>query len=652
MKKALLKLLIPLTALLISSCQLMPSNNGGSRTNPTTGKDSTGDSSGDTSKGGTSTDTTSTGGTSATTGQSGTSSSSKSNSGTSSTSVGPTDIYPTAISIPSSKTLDVGGSVTLSVTYTPSNTTVRNVTWSTSKSSVATVSNGKVTAVGAGSAVITAKAKNASGQDISSICNVTVNDSSSITKTHLSYTYDDYMTNNYYTLDNCPLSGSPKLLIIPIWFSDSTDFILESKKETIRSDIQKTYLGTNSETGWRSVKTFYEEESQGTMTLTGVVTDWYNVGVSYKTYANSSSGGNATKNLVTTASNAYFGKSGSDSRSSFDTNNDGYLDGVMLIYAAPDYQSLGNESYGNLWAYCYWVQQSASLANPIPNVFFWASYDFMYSSSKSYTQTGKTSYGHGDTSHCNLDAHTFIHEMGHVLGLEDYYDYSSNRFEAAGGFSMQDMNVGGHDPYSVMAYGWADPYIPTKTMSITINPFQSSHDIILLANHTVDSVFDEYMLLELYTPTGLNQFDSQYQYGGGYPQGPSTAGIRLWHIDARLITVIDGSYWDWSTNPSDGNVMHAMSNTYEGSDHSSPIGEDYDNYNILQLIRNDTSESYRTSSWFDSSDLFKQGYGYSQATYSSQFVDGTNMNNGSALGWSFSVTSLSSTSATIKVTKL
>lgn len=223
MKKTLIKLLIPLTALLVSSCQLMPSNKGGSRTNPTTGEDSTGDSSGDTSKGGTSTDTT---------GQSGTSSSSnKSSSGTSSTSAGPTDIYPTAISIPSSKTLDVGGSFTLSVTYTPSNTTVRNVTWSTSKSSVATVSNGKVTAVGAGSAVITAKAKNASGQDISSTCNVTVNDSSSITKTHLSYTYDDYMANNYYTLDNCPLSGSPKLLIIPIWFSDSTDFILESKRD-------------------------------------------------------------------------------------------------------------------------------------------------------------------------------------------------------------------------------------------------------------------------------------------------------------------------------------------------------------------------------------------------------------------------------------
>lgn len=649
MKKTLVKLLIPLTALLVSSCQLNPTGRGGGRPNTTAGGDS-GDSSGNTSRGGTS-NPTSSGDSSGSSSQSGTSSS-KSSSGSTSTSSTPTDIYPMSISIPSSASINIGESTTLSVSFYPSNATVRNVTWTTSKSSVATVDNGTVYGVSEGSAVITAKAKNANNQDITATCSVSVNDpSAGISKTHLSYTYDDYKKNNYYALDNCPLSGSPKLLIIPIWFSDSDTFIATDHKETVRSDIEKTYLGSNSDTGWRSVKTFYEEESQSAMTLSGVVTDWYNVGVSYKTYANSSSGQSATTSLVTTASNAYFGKSGSDPRSSFDTNNDGYLDGVMLIYAAPDFQSLGNESYQNLWAYCYWVQQSASLTNPIPNVFFWASYDFMYSSSKSYTQTGLTSYGHGDTSHCNLDSHTFIHEMGHVLGLDDYYDYSSNSFEPAGGFSMQDMNVGGHDPYSVMAYGWADPYIPTKTMSITINPFQSSHDMILLANHTVNSVFDEYMLLELYTPTGLNQFDTTYQYRGGYPQGSSVPGIRLWHVDARLIT-IEGGYYDWTTNPNDGGLMHAMSNTYEGSDHSSPIGEDYDNYNILQLIRNDTSESYRTSSWLGSNSLFKQGNSYSQSTYSGQFVEGSKMNDGSALGWSFSVTSLSSTSATIQVTKL
>ena len=54
--------------------------------------------------------------------------------------------------------LTKGGTSTLTVAYTPSNTTDnKTVTWTTSNPSVATVSGGKVTAVGAGTATITAK---------------------------------------------------------------------------------------------------------------------------------------------------------------------------------------------------------------------------------------------------------------------------------------------------------------------------------------------------------------------------------------------------------------------------------------------------------------------------------------------------------------
>lgn len=61
-----------------------------------------------------------------------------------------------------SLSLVTGGTETLSATVTPSNATNKTVTWSSSNTSVATVSNGKVTAVGAGTATITAKAGNKS----------------------------------------------------------------------------------------------------------------------------------------------------------------------------------------------------------------------------------------------------------------------------------------------------------------------------------------------------------------------------------------------------------------------------------------------------------------------------------------------------------
>lgn len=67
-------------------------------------------------------------------------------------------------------TLEVGDEETLTATVTPDNATNKTVTWSSSNNAVATVANGKVTAVAAGTATITATADGKSAT-----CTVTVN---------------------------------------------------------------------------------------------------------------------------------------------------------------------------------------------------------------------------------------------------------------------------------------------------------------------------------------------------------------------------------------------------------------------------------------------------------------------------------------------
>lgn len=73
---------------------------------------------------------------------------------------------------PTSLTLTVGNSETLTATVLPNNATDKTITWSTSNSSVATVSDGKVTAVAEGSAIITVTTNDGKK---TATCNVTVN---------------------------------------------------------------------------------------------------------------------------------------------------------------------------------------------------------------------------------------------------------------------------------------------------------------------------------------------------------------------------------------------------------------------------------------------------------------------------------------------
>ena len=486
-----------------------------------------------------------------------------------------------------------------------------------------------------------------------------------------SYIYGDLIDNSIYPMSCTPSVGKANLLVIPVWFEDSSSYISPSKRELVREDIQSAYFGDETNTGWRSVKSFYEEESLGRLTIGGTVSEWYECGRYSSSYgtdpASETSGAPKTSALVKTATDWYFENHSGDARTNYDQDGDGYLDGVILIYASPNYDTLKNDN-DNLWAYCFWIQDPSVQrpANPGVNVFFWASYDFIYGSGNATLRTGHT-YHAGDTNHCILDAHTYIHETGHMFGLEDYYDYSSYKYQPAGAFSMQDHNIGGHDPFSSFALGWGKAYVPIETTTIDLKPFSTSGEMIILTPswNSYNSPFDEYIILEYFTPQGLNTLDCTYKYmatsGKDYPIGPVEYGIRVWHVDARLLYTTTG---EWNANKVTTNPKQAasrvaimMSNTYAGGgadSYISLLGSSYANYNLLQLIRNNSSTTYKPAKtdFFNSSALFKANDTFSVSKYSRQFVKGTTLNNGLDLGFVFTVNACNNTYASISITKV
>ena len=78
----------------------------------------------------------------------------------------------TGISIPGTQTVSIGESKTLSATVTPTDALNRNLTWKSSNTSVATVTNGTIKGIREGTATVTATAADGSG--VSASCTVTV----------------------------------------------------------------------------------------------------------------------------------------------------------------------------------------------------------------------------------------------------------------------------------------------------------------------------------------------------------------------------------------------------------------------------------------------------------------------------------------------
>ena len=529
-----------------------------------------------------------------------------------------------------------GFETAVTVNVIPNDASVKDFTLTTSNDSIVSIKNGKLLGkVLSGSATITVTAGDFS-------------DTLPVTVVGIAKSNRVSMSEGYYELKSSPSSmgttqslGTAKLLVIPVWFTDSSLKITSTAKNNIYADITECYIGETKSNGWRSVKNYYYDESNHLCNLDITIAPWYYDSFSSSHYYTDNT---ATFTLATTASNHYFSNSG-ESKTDYDANNDGCLDGVLLIYAYPDRQAhnrvdtIDQSTESNMWAYCAHRGETRDVSNPSLNVYFWASYDFMYNSALATSRVGNSYWNGYSDSIGSLDSTTFIHEMGHMFGLVDYYDYKGLS-NPAGSYTMQDHDVGGHDPYSLLSLGWAKAYIPNNSCTITLDDVFKEHEVIILTPdwNEFDSPFDEYLILELYSPTGLNEHEQA-------EIDVSSVGIRLWHVDARLVhytsSLSEENIVKKTTTHPGGSFTHLVTNdSYDGTNESSyPLGLDYADYNLLQLIHKSGVDTYKPalSATFEATSLFYAGESFSMADYKDQFKNGTKLNSGVDLGWSFHV---------------
>ena len=325
-----------------------------------------------------------------------------------------------------------------------------------------------------------------------------------------------YLKDVVKTQDKITLNavGTQNILVLPIQFSDYTCDGLAGGCAGSKQNIETAFFGEAEDTGWESVASFYQKSSYGKLNITGTVADWYQVGTTFAEAERRHEilGDDPTWYILRDAVQAY--KDAHDEIYQFDKNMDGYIDAVWMIYSAP-YST--NSSTTFEWAFTFWdYLQNPDPLSPVGNAYAWASYQFIF-----------------EGNYSKPDAHSYIHETGHLLGLEDYYSYDTWDWSPVGQLDMMDGNIGDHDAFSKGVLGWTEPFVAQKAGEITLRPFESTGDCLIIGNQWNGTMFSEYLLLEYYTPTGLNQLDAEL----GYPNRPrmfTQSGLKVLHIDARL----------------------------------------------------------------------------------------------------------------------
>lgn len=418
--------------------------------------------------------------------------------------------------------------------------------------------------------------------DVVSYKRVNTGSTSNMTNTNIGLGYD------YHYL---PSTGNVKMLVIPV---ATADYSFDASQ---LSRIKKGFFGDADETGWESVSSFYKKSSGNKLNITGDVTPVVTLSQTkdelfrkHKTYAQN--GVRSTDVILKSVLSAL-----ADEKfdfSSYDSNNDGYIDAVWMVYSVPEVKQ-GDQS-DLFWAFTTWTNDATQYSNLYASTYSWASVDFFL--------TGNYTFG-------SADAHTFIHETGHMLGLDDYYSYdadgSTNFDTPIGGIDMMDFNIVDHNSFSKYLLGWYKPqviteeYLKTNNYQITLNSFEDTGKSFLIPSKSQNGIqynqtaMDEYLLVEFYTPTGLNAQDSQSGYGDSNIRAYTKPGVLVYHVNASIGKLVVGS--DNKTIVSDGCVYDAL------PEYSDKWGKDFlfaylnsntQSYSYGQVIDDSSSSFYRT----------------------------------------------------------
>lgn len=367
---------------------------------------------------------------------------------------------------------------------------------------------------------------------------------------------------SYFNKSGLPSKGDIDVLVVPI---EIKGYSFDSN---YKEQLELVFNGNSLNTGWQSVSSFYQESSHNKLNLSFDIIDKYTTPNDKSYYQKKGTDGDqyAIKEaLESVDEDINFNK--------YDSNNDDLIDSVIFIYSV----SYSNED--PWWAWVYTAEagecDGLTLDGVEFNYYMWASYEF-----SNDDITGN--------NNLIVNAETYIHETGHLMGMPDLYSTKTD-YSPIGGWDMMDYNCADHGPMNKLLYGWNDPVAVSKDgeYDITLDSYSlddnSTDNIILIPyNYTdleKDNYFYEYLLIIFYTPNGL--------YSGHMNSEISLkkAGVIIYHVDARLNTNLE--YWG----------EYFKQSNYEPSN----------NKYLVEILEADFNDSIPGSNKINNNDILESG---------------------------------------------
>ena len=253
-----------------------------------------------------------------------------------------------------------------------------------------------------------------------------------------------------------------------------------------------------------SMTSYYKTISNGALQVSGDVKGYVRAPKPYTFYTNGQSGTGNTfpRNTPGLLQDALTVFCSNNSLAPFDTDGDGFVDGIFLIHAGGGAEAEPNPTKRKnmIWSHKW------TLPTPFSNSGVKV---FAYSTEPEDGKVG-----------------VFCHEFGHVLGLPDLYD-TSNRSEGVGDWCLMgggSWGGGGNNPTRMSCWclarlGWAKPKVLTGTKKLSI-PTLAADKTACYRAWKGGASGPEYFLIENRQATDMDK-------------ALPGSGLALWHVDER-----------------------------------------------------------------------------------------------------------------------